>query len=76
MSRPQHPEATDEEVCIGNMFAADFRRVGWTTKRLGRKAYEASGKVIPNFRPVLVARAEIEAAGVPIPPTGPVDHRW
>lgn len=76
MSRPIHPEAAAHEILIGNMFAADFRRVGWTTKRLGKVAYEASGKVIQNFRPVFVARYEVESAGVEIPDSGAVDHRW
>jgi hypothetical protein len=77
--RPQHPEATVAEVWIGNMFAADFRSVGWRTKRLGKTAYLFNGDPIPKtqgFRPVFVARSEIEAAGIEITDSGPIDHRW
>jgi hypothetical protein len=74
--RVRHPEADADEIWIGNMFAVDFPKVGWETKRMGEVAYEARGRRIANFRPVFVKRAEIEAAGVPIPATGPMDHRW
>ena len=71
-----HPEAREGEVLIGNMFVCDFTAVGWRTKRLGKVAYETSGKRIPNFRPVFVSRFEIEAAGVAIPDSGVIDHKW
>jgi hypothetical protein len=76
-TRPRHPEADDDEVLIGNMFASDFPNVGWSTKRKAR-SYQLDGKRIttPGFVSVLVKRAEIEAAGVPIPADGVVDHRW
>lgn len=79
MTRPTHPEATATEVLIGNMWRSDFPKVGWKTKRLGKTAYLTNGKPIPKsqaFAPVFVQRAEIEAAGVPIPDSGPIDHRW
>lgn len=78
MTRPVHPEQTDDDVWIGNMQAADFKHVGWTTKRIGKRPQEMSGKAITTagFRPVFVKRSEIEGAGVPIPDSGPVDHRW
>lgn len=76
-TRPQHPEATGDEVLVGNMFASDFRNVGWRTKRKA-KAYQIDGKQITTtgFVSVLVSRAEIEGTGVSIPTTGAVDHRW
>ena len=75
-TRAPHPEATAGEVWIGNMFAVDFKHVGWGSKRLGKVAYETSGRQIPNFRPVFVARAEMVAAGVDTAGPGPLDHRW
>jgi hypothetical protein len=77
--RMSHPEILPGEVLIGNMFRSDFKFVGWKTKRRGVTAYLTNGKPIPKtqgFCPVFVTRAEIEAAGVAIPATGPVDHRW
>jgi hypothetical protein len=77
--RTIHPEANPHETWIGNMFALDFKQVGWITKRLGRTAYLANGKPIPRsqgFRPVFVATNEIQATGIEIPEVGPVDHRW
>lgn len=78
MTRSIHPEAEPDEVRIGNMFKCDFRNVGWTTKRLGRVAYDTltGEKLSGGFRPVFVRRAEIEAAGIPIPDVGPIDHMW
>jgi hypothetical protein len=74
---PVHPEATADEVWICNMFTCDFVHVGWSTKRLGKQSYERSGKPITTagFRPVFVARAELEAAAADLS-TWPVDHRW
>jgi hypothetical protein len=78
-----HPEILSGEILIGQMFKSDFKFVGWKTKRRGMTAYfmvgNKKGQAIPKsqgFCPVFVARAEIEAAGVAIPETGPVDHRW
>ncbi len=76
MARPVHPEAADTEVCVGNMWACDFPKVGWKSKRLGKVSYDCDGTRIPTFRPVFVTRSEVEAAGVEIPDVGPVDHRW
>jgi hypothetical protein len=73
---PKHPETAAGEVLIGNMFASDFRHVGWQSKRLGKTAYHVSGKRMPSFRPVFVTQRELEAAGIEITPTGPLDHRW
>lgn len=58
------------------MFACDFRHVGWSTKRLGKAAFDSHSKRIPNFRPVFVAKAELIAAGVDITALLPLDHRW
>lgn len=76
--RAQHPEATADEVHIGNVYSADFARVGWTSKRLGKWAIGSDGKGLKggSMRPVFVSRVEIEAAGVPVPNVGPVGHRW
>ena len=74
--RPAHSEQLPGEVFVGNLWAADFPRVGWRTKRLGRTSLDARGKPIPNMRPAFAARTEIDAAGVPIPDAGPIDHRW
>jgi len=76
-TRPKHPEATGDEVLIGNMFSCDFLAVGWRTKRTA-KSFQLDGKRITTrgFVSVLVSRAEIEAAGVAIPPDGVVDNRW
>jgi len=76
--RAAHPDALVGEVCIGNVYKVDFPAVGWATKRLGHTAVGTDGERVRggNMRPVLVARAEIEAAGVAIPDEGPIDHRW
>ena len=77
--RLQHPEATPDEVCIGNIFASDFGPIGWATKRLGkvpRNTFDGSPLKGGNMRPVFVSRKEIEDAGVATPATGPIDHRW
>jgi hypothetical protein len=76
-ARPCHPEAVGDEVLIGNMFAGDFHAVGWKTKRKA-KSYQLDGTRITTagFVSVLVSRAEIEAAGVAITLSGPIDHRW
>jgi hypothetical protein len=73
-----HPEADPDEVWIGNVYKVDFPAIGWETKRLGIKPLDMSGERLKggNMRPVFVKRREIEAAGVPIPEYGPVDHRW
>lgn len=77
--RTIHPEAHPDETWIGNLFATDFKLVGWTTKRRGETAYMANGNAIPRnqgFRPVFVTTSELTAAGVQIPDTGTIDHRW
>lgn len=75
-SQRDHPEAQPGEVAIGNIWASDFLMIGWASRRLGKMSYDATGKHIPNFKPVFVLRSEIEAAAVSIPDLGPVDHRW
>jgi hypothetical protein len=73
-----HPEAEAGEVWLGNVFAVDFKFIGWTTKRLGSKPYDSYGALLKggNMRPVLVSRQEVEDAGVAIPAVGPINHRW
>ena len=73
-----HPEATADEIMIGNIYPCDFGRIGWKTKRLGKVPLDHSGKKLKggNMRPVFVARAELLAANVDIPAIGPIDHRW
>lgn len=76
--RRSHPEARAGEVCVGNMFACDFAAVGWATKRMGVAPHDSEGRLLRGgkFRPVFVARAEIETAGVATPDAGVIDHRW
>ena len=76
--RFRHPEEQPGEVWLGNIYATDFKAIGWRTKRLGVTPFASDGTRLKggNMRPVLVLRAEIEAAGVPIPPSGAIDHRW
>jgi hypothetical protein len=76
--RFRHPEAHDCEIWLGNLYAVDFNLVGWKTKRLGKEAFNSDGTPLRggNMRPVLVQRAEIEAAGVEIPEVGAIDHCW
>lgn len=76
--RMVHPEATPTEVHIGNVYGCDFPKVGWITKRLGKVPMGSNGNPLKggNMKPVFVERIEIENAGVPIPDTGPIDHRW
>lgn len=76
--RLQHPEATANEVWIGNIYPGDFGHIGWQTKRLGKRPLDSFGAPLKGggFRPVFVARTELLAANVDIPAIGPVDHRW
>lgn len=76
--RPRHPDAEDDEVHIGNCWRTDAPAIGWRTKRLVAPCLNSDGQLFrtPGFCAVLVKRAEIEAAGIRIPNTGPVDHRW
>lgn len=79
IGRLLHPEATRDEVCIGNIFASDFSPIGWATKRLGRvslNTFDGTPLKGGNMRPVFASRKEIEDVGVAIPATGPIDHRW
>lgn len=79
MTRRPHPEATSEEVFIGNLFPVDFRLVGWTTKRMGVNAFDRDGVPLsrqPRFRPVFVQRQELVDAGVAIADVGAIDHRY
>lgn len=73
-----HPEALLGEVWMGNLWAVDFPHVGWKSKRLGKLTYDSDGKrlVSGNMRPCFIALSEVEAARVPIPVKGPIDHRW
>lgn len=36
----------------------DFENIEYSTKRMGRVAYDCDGKVLPLARPVFVSRAE------------------
>lgn len=78
MPRFNHPDAAPGEILLGGMFAADVASVGWASARAVRPAYDMTGQRIttPGWVNVLVAEAEVLAAGVPIPDTGPIDHRW
>lgn len=74
-----HPETLPGEVCIGNVYRSDFHRIGWKSRRLGTVHHDAEDgtriKGSPQV-PVFVLRLELEAAGVPIPHTGVIDHNW
>lgn len=77
-ARFDHPEALAGEVWMGNLWAVDFQQVGWKSKRLGKVTYDSDGVRFTsgNMRPCFIAQSEAEAAGVAIPATGPIDHRW
>ena len=60
----KHPELRDDEVFIGNstmekddLYVSSY----YKTKRLGKIAYSASNKVVPNLYPVFVSKDEYNA---------------
>lgn len=65
-----HPEIRKEEIFLQNVIAPrfgdllralpglDFNKIEYSTKRMGRTAYDCDGKVLPLARPVFVSRAE------------------
>lgn len=60
-----HPEARDGEVLFSNMTAAEFEGLEWTSKRMGRTAYDGEGRKLAfeDWFPVFVDGAELHARG-------------
>jgi hypothetical protein len=63
-----HPEQQDDEIYMGNeyveMLMSGHRGsiTKWETLRLGDTAYDRSGNVLTNHRPMFIKRSEVEAA--------------
>lgn len=66
----RHPEQQEDEVFFINIDSGgfrewwQFRKVEWKTKRLGRVAYDTTGKRISDMKPVFVLRSELKKAGI------------
>ncbi len=60
-----HPERQYGEQFLTNCASeTDFDEIGWMTKRLGKTAYDTSGKAISGLRPVFVWKLELQRAGL------------
>jgi hypothetical protein len=58
-----HPEMEKGEMLLTNIAKNDpyeYKRIGWSTKRKGQKAYDIGGAVVPFLEPVFVQRKEYE----------------
>ncbi len=58
-----HPERRWGEVFLYNSFVEDFKKINYTTKRMGRKAYKSSGEELseyPDCFPVFIKKWEYE----------------
>ena len=80
--RYQHPELRNGEAFWLNvkvkgffggriLFSPQFGRERWDTKRLGGIAYDTHGKVLKNYRPVIVQRSELEGKGIDLNKASP-----
>lgn len=61
----RHPEQRPDEVFVGNMQNLSY--VGFTNKRMGRIAYDITGKMLDPINglfPIFVATEDIIAAGL------------
>ncbi len=64
--RHDHPELREGEVVTGNVRKSHSHSVGWTTKRIGVKAYDENDLFIDEelgMVPVFVQKSEIRAKG-------------
>ena len=62
-----HPEQQDDEVYMGNEHVESLSTdrgsiTKWETLRFGDTAYDRSGNVLINHRPMFIKRLEVEAA--------------
>lgn len=55
-----HPELEEGEMFLTNCTWDEYIRIGWQTKRKGRKAYSRQGKGLFGLSPVFVHRKEYE----------------
>ena len=61
----RHPEVQDGEVLFSNMTAEEFEGLDWSSKRMGRIAYDGEGQRLrfDDWLPVFVDAAELQARG-------------
>lgn len=58
-----HPEMEKGEMFFKNIAKThpyEYARIGWCTKRKGKKAYDIGGAFIPDLVPVFIQRKEYE----------------
>ncbi len=60
----KHPEIGKGEVFLTNSEARHYNDIGWSTKRVGRTAYDVNGKIVKGLYPVFVQRSELEKNGI------------
>jgi len=61
--KKHHPEQGDDEIFMGNT-VPDKCHIGWKTKRFGKYAYNAYGKLITNneYVPAFIKKQEVREA--------------
>lgn len=53
----RHPEQREDEFFMGNSVTGE--EIGWKNKRLGKVAYDTSGNIIEQLRPVFASKEEV-----------------
>lgn len=61
-AQKRHPEEGTDEVFLTNTTLANYRKIGYRTKRTGDVAYDVEGGVIRGMFPVFVSRSEYAEA--------------
>ena len=63
----RHPEQLPDEIFVTNILplnvtkdSDDWAEIGWTTKRLGKQAYDRDRNPIEQYRPVFAKKFETE----------------
>lgn len=62
-TKKHHPEQGDDEIFMGNTVPSQCH-IGWKTKRFGKYAYNAHGKLITNneYVPAFIKKQEVREA--------------
>lgn len=56
--QPKHPELQEGEMWLTNSSKNGAEIVGYTSRRVGEKAYSMSGEEVPGLHPVFVSKEE------------------
>jgi len=64
-SGKKHPEELEGEVFLTNADGNDmYNKIGWTTKRKGKMAYNIYGQLLSGCFPIFVQRSELIQKGI------------